>query len=42
MSKVDEFLLPDADFDAIEQRNNARVDEQEVVEDESDCDGCKI
>lgn len=37
---MDEF--DNIDFDEVERRNDERVDSQEEVEDESDCDGCKI
>lgn len=39
---MDELELGGIDFDEIERRNAEKVDAQEVVEDESDCDGCKI
>lgn len=37
---MDEF--EDIDFDEIERRNDEKLASQEEVEDESDCDGCKI
>lgn len=39
---MDDLELGGIDFDEIERRNAEKVDAQEVVEDESDCDGCKI
>ncbi|WJN64488.1 hypothetical protein Erwinia_phage_Papaline_00020 [Erwinia phage Papaline] len=34
--------LDNIDFDEIERRNDEKLDAQEVIEDESECDSCKI
>ena len=40
--EMDDLELAGIDFDEIERRNDEKLDAQEVIEDESDCDGCKI
>lgn len=37
---MDEF--ENVDFDEVERRNDEKLDAQEEVKDESDCEGCKI
>lgn len=38
----DNFDLDAVDFDAVAERNEARIDAQEAPSAESDCEGCKI
>ncbi|WJN63669.1 hypothetical protein Erwinia_phage_Aioli_00021 [Erwinia phage Aioli] len=39
---MDEFELNDIDFGEVERRIEEKLDNQEEILDESDCDGCKI
>lgn len=40
--QMDDLELAGIDFDEVERRNDEKLDAQEVIEDESDCDSCKI
>lgn len=37
-----ELDLDKVDFDAIEEANKRKLEQQETFEDEGDCEGCKI
>lgn len=43
MSEQEYDFLEKIDFEAIEESNNSKIDNQEVIEDDnSECESCKI
>ena len=43
MSEQEYDFLDEIDFDAIEEKNNNKIDNQEVIEDDNtECESCKI
>ncbi|SUA51594.1 Uncharacterised protein [Oligella ureolytica] len=43
MSEQEYDFLDEIDFDAIEEKNNNKIDTQEVIEDDNtECESCKI
>lgn len=43
MSEQEYDFLDEIDFDTIEEKNNNKIDNQEVIEDDNtECESCKI
>lgn len=43
MSEQEYDFLDEIDFDTIEEKNNNKIDTQEVIEDDNtECESCKI